>query len=75
MNDLKTYADDRGRRYIAKSYDLHGGIGTKWKIFFQKQDSVGWVPVPGSKWRDTRKEAVADLEAFAEKRGWRECEE
>lgn len=68
----KKYIDDRGWKYQVMS-----GIGSDpaFKARYQrpeKQGDVGWKGLAAVPWRTTRKEAQADLDRLAAKKGWKE---
>ena len=69
----RAYQDSRGWRYR-----VMGGItADSFKARYQKpehQGSTGWKGLAAVPWRRTRKEAQADLDALAERKGWQEVE-
>lgn len=67
----KKYIDSRGQKY-----QVMGGIGPNtYKARYQKADRSGsdcWHGVRSLPWRNTAEEAQSDLDAMAEKKGWKE---
>jgi hypothetical protein len=69
---VKNYIDKRGWKYRVQT-----GIGdpTQYKARFQKPEKHGedgWHCVAALPWRETFDQAQADLNAYAEQKGWRE---
>lgn len=70
---VKSYVDSRGWKYRVMS----GTGGDNYKARYQRADkhgSDGWHGVTNLPRRNTFDDAQRDLNALAEKRGWREYE-
>ena len=67
----KKYIDSRGQKY-----QVMGGIGLDtYKGRYQKADRSGsayWHGIRSLPWRNTAEEAQADLDAMAQRKGWKE---
>ena len=68
---VKKYIDSRGWKY-----KVMGGLGeSNYKARYQKPEksgNIGWKGVAALPWRKSFDEAQADLNALAEKKGWRD---
>ena len=64
------YCDERGWKYR-----VMGGLGADcYKARYQRPEhsgSTGWKCMKALPWRKTIREAQADLDALAEKKGWK----
>ncbi len=64
------YIDSRGWKYRVMR-----GIGESYKARYQRPErrgDAGWRGVAALPWRNNVRDAQADLDALAEKKGWKE---
>lgn len=67
---MKQYRDSRGWRY-----QVMAGIGGyAFKGRYLKPGALSWKCMTQLPWRNTKKEAQADLDAYAAQKGWEEVE-
>lgn len=69
-NKMKIYEDWRG--WLFK---VMPGLGNGFKARYKKTSRGGWHCVVSLPWRATAKEAQADLDSYAAKKGMREARE
>ena len=67
---MKQYRDSRGWRYQV----MAGLEGCAYKGWYLQPGMLSWRHMPQLPWRNTRREAQADLDAYAKKKGWEEVE-
>ena len=67
---MTRYRDSRGWLYQV----MPGIGGHAFKGRYLKAKTLSWHCMTQLPWRNTRKEAQADLDAYAAKKGWEEIE-
>ena len=67
----KKYIDSRGWKYQVMSSFAENCYKARYQKP-EKHGDVGWKGLTSVPWRKTFEEAQADLDALAEKKGWKE---
>lgn len=66
-NEATIYKDSRGWEY-----KVDGGIGgDAYKGRYKKPGTLSWKCMRALPWRKTREEAQADLDLYADAKGWK----
>lgn len=69
-NDMKQYRDSRGWLYQV----MPGLEGCAFKGWYLQPGMLSWRCMTQLPWRNTRKEAQADLDTYAAQKGWEAIE-